>query len=139
MYTVSEIVTAIMRSMERKKYNYYAVRKGRVTGIYTSWKEAEKQVKGFRNCDYKGFKSRRDAFKYMNHRHIVDGHVTAAGSSSAADPGSSSAAAGGSQSNPGEEHKEHKEDKESLLIRALEENAKFKEQIATLKRYINSI
>ncbi|MED6167001.1 hypothetical protein PIB30_114899, partial [Stylosanthes scabra] len=111
--------------MGRKKYNYYSVREGRVNGIYTSWKEAEKQVKGFSECDFKGFKSRRDAIKYMNHRDVVDGHA-ATGSSSAADPCSSSAAAGGNKNNPGK-------NKESLLSRVLEENAKFKEQIAFLK------
>ncbi|MED6169283.1 hypothetical protein PIB30_019925 [Stylosanthes scabra] len=82
--------------MDREKDSYYAVRKGRVPGIYTSWKKADKQVKGFSDCDFKGLMSRRDALKYLNykdHRDVVDGHVTAAGSSSAADPGSSFAAA----------------------------------------------
>ncbi|MED6202400.1 hypothetical protein PIB30_104988, partial [Stylosanthes scabra] len=59
---------------------------------------ADKQVKGFCDCDFKGSMSRRDALKYLNrrdHRDVVDGHVTAAGSSSEKDPGSSFAAAGG--------------------------------------------
>ncbi|MED6169285.1 hypothetical protein PIB30_019927, partial [Stylosanthes scabra] len=82
----------------RQKYNYYAVRKGPVPKINTSWKKANKQVKGFCNCDFKGLLSRRDALKYLNrrdHRDVVDGHVTAVGSCSAVDPGSSFAAAGG--------------------------------------------
>ncbi|MED6171702.1 hypothetical protein PIB30_043269 [Stylosanthes scabra] len=72
--------------------------KGRVPEINTSWKKDDKQVKGFCDCDFKGLVSRRDALKNLNrrdHRDIVDGHVTAAGSSSAADLGSSFAAAGG--------------------------------------------
>ncbi|MED6141944.1 hypothetical protein PIB30_108466, partial [Stylosanthes scabra] len=66
-----------MRSMERQKYNYYAVRKGRVPDINTSLKKTDKQVKGFCDCDFKGSSSRRDALKYLNrrdHRDVVDGH-----------------------------------------------------------------
>ncbi|MED6189974.1 hypothetical protein PIB30_101235 [Stylosanthes scabra] len=82
--------------MDRQKYNYYAVRKGRVPEINTSLKKADKQVKGFCDCDFKGSSYRRDALKYLNrrdHRDVVDGHVTAVGSSSTDDPGSSFAAA----------------------------------------------
>ncbi len=50
----------------KKKKKYYAVRKGRKPGIYTSWEEAEKQVKGFSNPDYKGFENLQDAKAYMN-------------------------------------------------------------------------
>ncbi|MED6197133.1 hypothetical protein PIB30_053854 [Stylosanthes scabra] len=66
---------AFMRSMERQKYNYYAVRKGWVPGMYRSWSSANKQVEGFSKCQFKGFKSRRDALKYLNckdHRDDAD-------------------------------------------------------------------
>ena len=49
--------------MAKKKF--YAVANGRKNGIYTSWPEAESQVKGFGGAKYKGFVSRRDAEKWM--------------------------------------------------------------------------
>ncbi len=49
--------------MAKKKF--YAVAKGRKSGIYTSWPEAEAQVKGFGGAKYKGFVSRSDAEAWM--------------------------------------------------------------------------
>ena len=43
------------------KQKYYVVWKGRKTGIFTSWAECEKQVKGFAAAQYKAFDSRREA------------------------------------------------------------------------------
>ena len=40
---------------------YYVVWKGIKPGIYTSWKECEKQVKGFEGAMYKSFKQREEA------------------------------------------------------------------------------
>ena len=34
---------------------YYAVAVGRVKGIYPTWNECEKQVKGFANAKFKKF------------------------------------------------------------------------------------
>lgn len=45
---------------------YYAVKIGRKTGIYTSWNEAEKLVKGYPDAKYKSFRTREDAEHYMN-------------------------------------------------------------------------
>ncbi|MDZ7962838.1 MAG: ribonuclease H family protein [Aulosira sp. DedQUE10] len=45
--------------MASKKY--YAVLHGRETGIFTSWAECEKQIKGFSGAVYKSFKTRREA------------------------------------------------------------------------------
>ncbi len=45
---------------------YYAVRVGRETGIYMSWDEAEKLVKGYPDAKYEGFRTREDAEHYMN-------------------------------------------------------------------------
>ncbi|WP_353962237.1 RNase H1/viroplasmin domain-containing protein [Chlorogloeopsis sp. ULAP01] len=42
--------------MASKKY--YAVFKGRKTGIFTSWAECEEQIKGFSGVLYKSFKTR---------------------------------------------------------------------------------
>ena len=39
--------------MTRQKY--YVVWKGRKTGIFTTWAECEKQVKGFVGAQYKSF------------------------------------------------------------------------------------
>ena len=43
---------------------YYAVQKGRIPGIYTSWPECEKQVKGFTGAVYKSFNNEIDAFNF---------------------------------------------------------------------------
>jgi len=40
---------------------YYVVWKGRKPGIYTSWAESEKQVKGFAGAQFKAFGSRPEA------------------------------------------------------------------------------
>ena len=43
------------------KQKYYVVWKGRKPGIFTSWAETEKQVKGFAAAQYKSFESLREA------------------------------------------------------------------------------
>lgn len=43
----------------------YAVAKGRVPGIYSSWADCEAQVKGFNGAKYKSFTSQQDADRYM--------------------------------------------------------------------------
>jgi ribonuclease HI len=44
-----------------KKQKYYVVWKGRQKGVFTSWDEAEKQVKGYVGAEYKAFDSRLEA------------------------------------------------------------------------------
>lgn len=44
---------------------YYAVKNGRVPGIYTSWDDCRKQVTGFSGAVYKGFTSRSDALEFL--------------------------------------------------------------------------
>jgi ribonuclease HI len=44
-----------------QKQKYYVVWKGRTSGIFTSWAECEKQVKGFAAAQYKSFDSRKEA------------------------------------------------------------------------------
>ena len=49
-----------------KKQKYYTVWKGRKTGVFDTWAEAEEQVKGFETAQYKSFdslKEAEDAFK----------------------------------------------------------------------------
>lgn len=43
----------------------YAVRKGKNTGIYNTWAEAEQEVKGFNGAEFKSFKNMEDALDYM--------------------------------------------------------------------------
>jgi ribonuclease HI len=43
------------------KQKYYVVWKGRKPGIFTSWAEAEKQVRGFAAAQYKSFETRKEA------------------------------------------------------------------------------
>ncbi|MDF7672840.1 ribonuclease H family protein [Lactobacillus sp. ESL0701] len=45
---------------------FYAVKKGRVPGIYRTWDAAKKQVDGFSNAVYKSFKEEADAIEYMD-------------------------------------------------------------------------
>jgi len=47
--------------MPKQKQKFYVVWKGRKTGIFTSWAECEKQVKGFVGAEYKAFESRAEA------------------------------------------------------------------------------
>ena len=44
---------------------YYAVKKGRNPGIYTSWDSCLKEVKGFSGAIYKSFKTKEEAETYM--------------------------------------------------------------------------
>lgn len=44
---------------------YYAVKRGRVTGILNSWEETEKSVKGFKGAKYKSFGTREEAKQYL--------------------------------------------------------------------------
>lgn len=46
---------------------YYAVRKGKSVGIFTSWDECKASVHGVSNCEYKKFKYLRDAEEYLKH------------------------------------------------------------------------
>lgn len=45
---------------------YYAVRKGRETGIFYTWPSCEAQIKGFSGAEYKSFKSMEDAQRYLD-------------------------------------------------------------------------
>ncbi|WP_035237594.1 ribonuclease HI [Desulfobacter vibrioformis] len=44
---------------------FYAVARGRKTGIFTSWPEAERQVKGFAGARFKSFKTEQDALAFL--------------------------------------------------------------------------
>ncbi len=43
---------------------YYAVRHGRVPGVYTTWDEARAQVYRYPNCDHRSFNTMGAAERY---------------------------------------------------------------------------
>ncbi|CAG0906563.1 unnamed protein product [Cyprideis torosa] len=49
--------------MAKKKV--YAVKVGRASGLYQSWPEAERQIKGYPGARFKGFASEREAMEWM--------------------------------------------------------------------------
>jgi len=49
--------------MAKKKY--YAVKSGEKTGIFESWDECEKSVKGYKNAQYKSFANLEEAKTYL--------------------------------------------------------------------------
>lgn len=50
--------------MAAKKY--YAVKKGKVTGVFTEWAECRNSVDGFPGAEYKGFATREEAVAYLS-------------------------------------------------------------------------
>lgn len=45
---------------------FYAVRKGKKTGIFLTWEECKRQVDGFSGAEYKSFKTKEEAEEYCN-------------------------------------------------------------------------
>ncbi|CAD2074762.1 viroplasmin family protein [Phocicoccus pinnipedialis] len=57
---------------------FYAVRKGRTPGIYTTWPDAQREVTGFKGAEFKSFKSKKEAEGFMNdakNEIILDGLI----------------------------------------------------------------
>lgn len=48
---------------------FYAVRKGRQPGVYTTWPACEQQVKGFPGAIYKAFPTKAQALSFMGESH----------------------------------------------------------------------
>lgn len=48
------------------KQKFYAVRVGKIPGIYRTWSQAEEQVKGFSGAEYKSFSTEEEAIKYIS-------------------------------------------------------------------------
>ena len=44
---------------------YYAVKQGRITGVYDNWKECEEQTRYYPNAIYKGFQTLMEAEEFM--------------------------------------------------------------------------
>lgn len=49
------------------KKSYYAVKNGRVCGIYETWLECEQQIKNFSGAIFKSFSTRKEAENFINH------------------------------------------------------------------------
>lgn len=54
------------------KKKYYAVKKGKVPGIYETWNEAKAQVDGFSGAVYKSFSTLEEADKYIASQNSVE-------------------------------------------------------------------
>lgn len=50
---------------KKKKPGYYAVSEGRETGVFTSWEECEKQVRGHKDCKHQSFATEEDAEAWL--------------------------------------------------------------------------
>lgn len=44
---------------------YYAVRKGRNVGVYTTWNECQDQVSGYKGAEFKSFKTKEEAESFV--------------------------------------------------------------------------
>lgn len=47
------------------KIKFYAVKKGRGTGVFKTWAECEQQVTGYNGAEYKGFGNEAEANNYL--------------------------------------------------------------------------
>lgn len=47
------------------KNKFYAVKNGRETGIFLTWEECEKNVKGVKNAVYKSFSTKKEAQQFL--------------------------------------------------------------------------
>lgn len=52
------------------KNNFYAVKKGNKTGLFTTWDECKAAVAGFSSPEYKGFVTKEEAEAYLNDENI---------------------------------------------------------------------
>ncbi|MCM1192574.1 MAG: ribonuclease H family protein [Butyrivibrio sp.] len=44
---------------------FYAVKRGKVTGVFKTWEECRESVEGYPGAEYKGFPSRSEAYAYL--------------------------------------------------------------------------
>jgi len=54
------------------KKNFYAVKKGKTPGVYTTWDECSANVTGFNNAQYKGFSTLTEAQAYIRENASTD-------------------------------------------------------------------
>lgn len=48
------------------KRKFYAVKKGKVTGIFETWEECKSSVEGYPGAEYRGFSTREEADAYLS-------------------------------------------------------------------------
>lgn len=53
------------QKQKQTQESFYAVARGRVTGVFSTWAECQKQVKGFNGAVFKKFDSRKDADNFV--------------------------------------------------------------------------
>ena len=56
-----------------KAKKFYAVRKGLIPGIYTSWGECQQNINGFSGAEYKGFSTREEAEAFISDEDLCKG------------------------------------------------------------------
>lgn len=61
--------------MAAKKY--YAVKKGKITGVFSNWEECKASVDGVSGAEYKGFATRQEAEWYLGIEPTAYGDLTA--------------------------------------------------------------
>ena len=64
-FTNSNNMVEVLKKDKGPTMKYYAVRVGKVIGIYFLWKDCEAQVKGYSGAEYKSFTSIMDAVEYI--------------------------------------------------------------------------
>ncbi|EAU92310.2 hypothetical protein CC1G_00529 [Coprinopsis cinerea okayama7 len=72
----------------KSKTGFYAVKSGRVPGVYSTWTECENQVKGFAGAQYKKFNTHDEATSF------VAGEAVSAPAATSSKPPSSSGSSG---------------------------------------------
>lgn len=63
---VEEIMSRLPRVSFEEGKKFYAVRKGRVTGIVRDWEDCRKQVHRFKGAQYKAFGTVEEAMQYLS-------------------------------------------------------------------------
>lgn len=53
------------------KSKIYAVKKGRTTGIFSSWDDCKSAIKGFSGAIYKSFESKQEAYAFLENVDII--------------------------------------------------------------------
>lgn len=73
---------------------YYAVAKGKVPGIYSTWDECKSMVDGFSGAVYKSFKTKEEAVAFLNDNKGAGAAKAPAGGTSSRKAGAAKAPAG---------------------------------------------
>ncbi|WP_208559340.1 viroplasmin family protein [Marinilactibacillus kalidii] len=50
---------------------FYAVKKGRKPGIYTTWPQAQQQISGYSGAEFKSFATKQEAEQFINPKEVV--------------------------------------------------------------------